>query len=145
MEPAIPMGSIVVSQPNTAADEIEVGEVITFNALGPNGDPALITHRVVEVLGSGSGVRFRTQGDAVEDPDMTLVSSSNLVGRVWFSLPLVGYMVAFIRTPAGYLVLIGLPALLLILSEWRATFRSMRKDRRPRVVRVPLAVARGGD
>ena len=72
------MGAIVVSQPNTAADEIEVGDVITFNAMGPNGDPALITHRVVEVLGSGSGIRFRTQGDAVEDPDMTLVSSSNL-------------------------------------------------------------------
>ena len=143
MEPAIPMGSIVVSQPNTAADEIEVGEVITFNALGPNGDQALITHRVVEVLGSGSGVRFSTQGDAVEDPDMTLVSSSNLVGRVWFSLPLVGYMVAFIRTPVGYLVLIGLPALLLIVSEWRVTFRSIREEERQRPVRVSLTVSGG--
>ena len=145
MEPAIPMGSIVVSQPNTAADEIKVGDVITFNAMGPNGDPALITHRVVEVLGDGSGIRFRTQGDAVEDPDMALVSSSSLVGRVWFSLPLAGYMIAFIRTPVGYLVLIGLPALLLILSEWMEIIRSMREDRRPRVVRVPLAVAGGGD
>ncbi len=141
MEPAIPMGSIVVSQPNTTADEIEVGDVITFNAQGPNGDPALITHRMVEVLGSGSGVRFRTQGDAVEDPDMTLVSSSNLVGRVWFSLPLVGYMVAFIRTPVGYLVLIGLPALLLIVSERRVTFRSMREEERQRPVRVSLTVS----
>jgi len=143
MEPNIPMGAIVVSQPDTAANEIEVGDVITFNAMGPNGDPALITHRVVEVLGSDSGIRFRTQGDAVEDPDMTLVSSSNLVGRVWFSLPLAGYVVAFIRTPVGYLVLIGLPALLLILSEWMEIIRSMREDRRPRVVRVPLAVAGG--
>ena len=141
MEPAIPMGSIVVSQPNTAADEIDVGDVITFNALGPNGDLALITHRVVEVLGSGSGVRFRTQGDAVEDPDMTLVSSSNLVGRVWLSLPLAGYMIAFIRTPVGYLVLIGLPALLLILSEWRVSFRSMREEERQRPVQVPLTVS----
>ena len=145
MEPTMPMGAIVVSQPNTAADEIEVGDVITFNAMGPNGDPALITHRVVEVLGSGSGIRFRTQGDAVEDPDMTLVSSGNLVGRVWFSLPLAGYMIAFIRTPAGYLVLIGLPALLLILSEWMGIIRSMREDRRPRVVKTPLAVAGGGN
>ncbi len=145
MEPTIPMGSIVVSQPNTAADEIGVGDVITFNALGPNGDPALITHRVVEVLGISSGIRFRTQGDAVEDPDMTLVSSSNLVGRVWFSLPLAGYMVAFIRTPVGYLVLIGLPALLLILSEWIEIIRSLREDERPRVVRVPLVLAGGGD
>ena len=145
MEPTIPMGSIVVSQPNTAADEIMVGDVITFNAQGPNGDPALITHRVVEVVGSGSGVRFRTQGDAVEDPDMVLVSSSNLVGRVWFSLPLAGYMVAFIRTPVGYLALIGLPALLLILSEWMEIIRSIREDRRPRDHSVLLAVAGGGD
>ena len=144
MEPNIPMGSIVVSQPNTAADEIEAGDVITFNAMGPNGDPALITHRVVEVVGSGIGVRFRTQGDAVEDPDMALVSPSNLVGRVWFSLPLAGYMVAFIRTPVGYLVLIGLPALLLILSEWVGIFRSIREDERSPVVKTPLAVAGGG-
>jgi len=141
MEPNIPMGSIVVSQPDTAADEIKVGDVITFNAPGPNGDPALITHRVVELLGSGIGVRFRTQGDAVEDPDMTLVSSSNLVGRVWFSLPLAGYMVAFIRTPVGYLVLIGLPALMHIVSEWMEIFRSMGEDGRPRVIRVPLTVS----
>jgi len=119
--------------------------VITFNAMGPNGDPALITHRVVEVLTSSSGIRFRTQGDAVEDPDMILVSSSNLVGRVWFSLPLAGYIVAFIRTPVGYLVLIGLPALLLIVSERRITFRSMREEERQRHVRASLTVSGGWD
>ncbi|GAF95081.1 unnamed protein product, partial [marine sediment metagenome] len=74
-----------------------------------------------------------------------LNSPFNLVGRVWFSLPLVGYMVAFIRTPVGYLVLIGLPALLIILSEWMEIIRSIREDRRPLVVRVPLAVAGGGN
>jgi signal peptidase len=145
MEPNIPMGSIVVSQPVAAADEIGVGDVITFQAPGPDGDPALITHRVVEVLGGGIGVRFRTQGDAVEDPDMSLVSSSDLVGRVWLSLPLVGYLIAFIRTPVGYLTIVGLPAALLILSEWVEILRSIREQKRPRVVRVPLSVAGGGD
>jgi signal peptidase len=130
MEPKIPMGSIVVSQPVAAADEIEVGDVITFQAQGPDGDPALITHRVVEVLGGGMEIRFRTQGDAVEDPDMTLVSPSNLVGRVWFNIPLV-----------GYLTIVGLPAALLILSEWVEILRSIREEKRPRVVRVPLIAA----
>jgi signal peptidase len=141
MEPNIPMGSIVVSQPVAAADEIEVGDAITFQALGPNGEPALITHRVVEVLGDGIEIRLRTQGDAVEDPDMSLVSASNLVGRVWFNLPLVGYLIAFIRTPVGYLTIVGLPAALLILSEWVEILRSIREEKRSRVVRVPLAAA----
>jgi signal peptidase len=141
MEPNIPMGSIVVSQPVEAADEIGVGDVITFQASGPDGDPALITHRVVEIVDNGIGVHFRTQGDAVDDPDMFLVSSNNLVGRVWFSLPLVGYLIAFIRTPVGYLALAGLPAMMLILSEWVEILRSIREQKRPRVVRVPFVPA----
>jgi signal peptidase len=83
-------------------------------------------------------VRFRTQGDASEDPDLALVSPANLVGEVWFSLPLLGYLVAFIRTPVGYLTLIGLPALLIILGEWWEIVRAPPTPRRRRVAPVPL-------
>jgi signal peptidase len=145
MEPTIPMGSIAVSHPQTSPGDIAVGDVITFAELEVGGEEVLITHRVVEVIGTGSELRFRTQGDAVEDPDMALVTPDQLVGRVWFSLPVVGYLVAFIRTPLGYVILVGLPALLFILSEWWEILRAPRRRASPRLVAVPLHAGGGAD
>jgi signal peptidase len=145
MEPNIPMGSIVVSHPQTNPGDIAVGDAITFSTPGPEGEAALVTHRVVEVIGSGVELRFRTQGDAVEDPDMALVTPGQLIGRVWFNLPLIGYLVAFIRTPLGYLTLVGLPALLIIINEWWEILRASRKRESTRLAAVPLHVGGGGD
>jgi signal peptidase len=145
MEPNIPMGSIVVSHPKTAPDEIRVGDVITFAVPDVGEEEILVTHRVVEVIGKGGELRFRTQGDAVDDPDMALVTRDQLVGQVWFSLPLVGYLVAFIRTPMGYLILVGLPALLFVLSEWWTILRAPRRRSPPRLVAVPLHAGGGAD
>jgi signal peptidase len=145
MEPTIPMGSIVVSHPQTVPDEIGIGDVITFVVPDVGGKEVLVTHRVVEVIGSGVELQFRTQGDAVEDPDMALVTPDQLVGRVWFSLPLIGYLVAFIRTPLGYIVLVGLPALVFILSEWWTILRAPRSRASPRLAAVPLHAGGGAD
>ncbi len=116
MEPKIPMGSVVISRP-VEYSEITVGDVITFQSPDPALQSALITHRVVELVGSGITTRFRTQGDAVEDPDLRLVSPHHLVGRVWFSLPYLGYGVHFMRTPLGFILLLGLPTILLVGGE----------------------------
>jgi signal peptidase len=117
MEPTVPMGSLVVSGP-VAASDVEVGDVITFHAPDPAGGSSLVTHRVIEVVGAdGIGVRFRTQGDAVEDPDMTPVYPRNLVGRVWLTLPFAGYLLAFLNTRSGFLLFVAVPAAFLIVGE----------------------------
>lgn len=125
MEPTIPMGAIVISRPVPAA-EIEAGDVITFRSSGPSGGGDLITHRVVELVGSGIGARFRTQGDAVEEPDMDLVQPINVIGRVWLSVPYLGYAAHFARTPLGFALLMGLPAALLVGGEARSMVRAAK-------------------
>jgi signal peptidase len=129
MEPTIPMGSIVVSHPQAVDEEISVGEVITFSVADLGSEEVFVTHRVVEAIRNGVDVRYRTQGDGVNESDLILVAPDQIVGRMWFSLPLVGYLVAFIRTPLGYLTLVGLPALLFILHEWWEILRP-RRDRK---------------
>lgn len=144
MEPTVPMGSIVVSHPKTVSDEIGVGDVITYSAAEMGGEVIFVTHRVVEVIGNGADVRYRTQGDGVDEPDMVLVAPDEIVGRMWFSLPRVGYLVAFIRTPLGYLTLIGLPALLFIIHEWWEILRPRRERKslqRSAISHQPLAVS----
>ena len=70
-----------------------------------------MAHRVVEI----SDDEIITKGDANNTADEP-ISREQVVGRVAFSIPLVGYLVTAIKTPIGTLVMIGLAVFLLELS-----------------------------
>lgn len=113
MEPAIDVGDvIVVGAANPGA--IAVGDVITFTR-GTDSIPT--THRVAEVVTDGDSLAFRTKGDANEDVDPGLVPASAVVGTVILTIPLVGYVIAFVNTSTGFAALVVLPFLLLLGNE----------------------------
>lgn len=115
MSPAIDAGAIVfVSEVPT--DHISEGDVITYES-GASGDAGRVTHRVVGVVDDGGDRRFRTKGDANEDPDSRLVSSSQVVGVVSFHVPYAGYVTSFANTKLGTVALVIVPAILLVVSE----------------------------
>jgi signal peptidase len=62
---------------------------------------------------------------------MMLVAPDQIVGEMWFSLPLVGYLVAFFRTPLGYVTMVGFPALTFVLYEWREILHQRRERKSP--------------
>lgn len=129
MEPSIHLGSLVTIKPVEPQD-ISVGDVITYSSGTESG--MVITHRVIEVIDDGS-LSFRTQGDANEDPDAYAVPSQNIVGRVWFSVPYVGYALDFIKKPLGFGLLIGIPAAIIIGMELKNIVNAisdMRQKRR---------------
>ncbi|MEJ5945657.1 signal peptidase I [Pseudokineococcus basanitobsidens] len=97
MEPGIPVGSAVAVEP-TGADEVAVGDVITFHQDGTGGTT---THRVVAVDARGDGVSFTTQGDANAVPDGRAVPGGAVVGRVVADVPLAGYALDLLSTPLG--------------------------------------------
>lgn len=113
MEPDISPGDAVVVDEVDPADVAE-NDVITFRR---EADRPPVTHRVVSVIRDGGEVRFRTAGDNNEDVDPWTVGSDALVGRVWFTLPLIGHVVRFGNSTAGAAVLVGLPIAALVLSE----------------------------
>lgn len=113
MEPAIDAGDVIVVR-SVPAERIEDGDVVTFD----DGDTRT-THRVVAVEEHGGGPAFRTKGDANEDADLGLVTADELVGEVWFAVPLVGYVVLFAKTWLGVVTLLVVPAVLLVASEIR--------------------------
>lgn len=122
MEPAIQTGSVVFVK-DVPAERVEEGDVITYSDDGG----AFVTHRVIEKHATDASVRFVTKGDANEDPDHEPVYRSDLVGVVAFSIPLMGYVVAFGNTTVGYVALVLVPVVLLVLSElwelWKAGTR----------------------
>ena len=69
------------------------------------------------------------KGDANEDPDLQVVTSENIVGKVTFSIPLVGYLGSLIRTTYGYIFLIVLPAIVLIIFETKNIFKELKKEK----------------
>lgn len=97
MEPELSVGDVVVVKLSNA-DEINEGDVITFNPSSEN--DAYLTHRVTQVLEDyqGTGVTcFRTKGDANDTEDSFLIDSSRLIGKEAFHIPGIGYIIRFVQ------------------------------------------------
>jgi signal peptidase len=91
----------------------------------------MITHRVIGI-GEGAYLHFITRGDANDKPDPFIVPASNVVGRVWFCLPLLGRFVRFLDSTAGYITCLILPAVVIIgLYVWRLLAASGNKETTP--------------
>ncbi|MBR6114873.1 MAG: signal peptidase I [Oscillospiraceae bacterium] len=100
MAPAIPVGSMVLVEPEEA-ELIEPGEVIAFY----NGS-AVVTHRVLEIRRISR--EFVTKGDANENEDLAKVPFTSLIGVVRWHVPYLGEFTAFISTVIGKIYLFAL-------------------------------------
>jgi len=124
MSPAIGAGDLVMVN-DVETDDIDNGDIITFRT----GDEATtVTHRVVDISREDDITLFTTKGDANEEPDSEPVAAENVVGRVWFSVPLLGYVVAFAGSQMGLVALVVIPAVALIASEVWALYQSAESD-----------------
>lgn len=112
MAPALPVGSIVLTQPVAAAD-VAPGDVITFQAPGR---PYTVTHRVAGILGGPDGERFLTKGDANPVADAWQLPASGTYRRVVLDIPYVGLVRSALATPAGRLDLLALAVLLCLVA-----------------------------
>jgi len=118
MEPAIPVGSVVVIKP-VNPETLKIGDIICFQL----SEPTSITHRIINITDEG----FVTKGDANEDPDQWIVKKENVIGKVILTIPFIGYIGYFVRTPIGFILLIILPASLIIILEIRNIIKELRK------------------
>ena len=109
MKPAYNVGDLVYVK-NVEPETIEVGDAITF-VLDEN--LTVATHRVVEIDLETS--HFRTKGDANDTPDANPVHFKNLIGKVVFKIPLLGYVADWVQNPPGTYIAVTVGAVLLIL------------------------------
>lgn len=108
MEPTYSVGDLLYVK-TVDPDSVKVGDPITFVL---NEDLMVATHRVVEI--DSENRRFTTKGDANESEDANPVHFNNLIGVPVFSIPLLGYVSAYIQNPPGMYVAIVLGAGLLL-------------------------------
>ena len=128
MEPHITMGSIVLVKP---LDSYAIGDVVTFNAgfRGPDGALVPVTHRIMEMRVDRGNPIYVTKGDANEDADTGELRHSNVIGKVLFSVPYVGYAVETARRPYGFLALIIIPAALIMWDQFGKIISEIKKMR----------------
>ncbi len=111
MEPAIGVGSIIVIKP---ANEYRIGDVIAFQFAE---EETPITHRIYDLKVTEGIISFITKGDANEEPDNRGVFEREIIGRVLFDVPFVGYAVNAAQTPIGFMLIIVVPATIIIYDE----------------------------
>ena len=115
MAPSLRAGDLVLLRPTGKV--INPGTVVTYQFQNE-----LITHRVVEVVGD----MLVTKGDNNQEIDPWRVPFSDVVGVPRVRIPYGGYLLDFVRSPAGFLLLIVLPACWIIVIEARKIASSMR-------------------
>lgn len=106
MTPTIPIGAAVVDREEPALN-LQVGDVITFQEPGRPG--VYITHRVAAIDQNGAAIQVATKGDAngARDPWALPYAPTDTVLKVAFSAPVVGFVLGFLGTPLGRLLLIA--------------------------------------
>ncbi len=125
MTPGIPVGSVVLIRP-VDPGTLRVGDIATYQ-ISPE-SRALVTHRIIDIRGTGNDMRFVFKGDANRGADSSPVPPQAIRGEVWFHVPLLGSLrdavhgmnVVILLAPP----LLGIYALILILGGVRDRRRS---------------------
>lgn len=100
MEPAIPVGSIVITKEKSS---YEIEDIISFQEEG-----AIITHRIISI----DRERYITKGDANNVADTEEVQQKQILGKVILTIPLLGYLVMWLMSPVGII------SLFMIIGIW---------------------------
>lgn len=108
MEPELQINDMIIV---TAQDSYQVGDVVVYQSYG-----TLIVHRIISM----DGETVITQGDANGTPDPA-IKISDIKGEVVASIPFVGVILSFIRSPLGIILILGAAFLLME--------RSFRKEK----------------
>ncbi len=84
-------------------------DVVTFT----NKEGRIVTHRLV----NSTNNQFSTKGDANRSEDEDTITPQQIIGKVVFVIPRLGYLMAFSRTLPGLLLFLIVPVGILALDE----------------------------
>ena len=139
MEPSLKRGSVAVARA-TSSFALEVGDVI---ARTESEDGPAVLHRIARIIDDDTGRVIYTQGDAnrTEDPEPVMLLGSG--DKVIYSVPYVGYILTFGRSPPGRILLLGVPLVLLAASSLYERSPLRRRRRQPSESLQPSAETPG--
>lgn len=118
MQPEIATGSAVYVKPQEF-ETLRTGDIVTYRTSGGTA----VTHRIVE---KEEPLRqFLTKGDANDTADARRIEFEQIEGKVWFSLPYLGYLAILFQGTAEKL---GLLLILIWLFLMQTLLAQMMKN-----------------
>ena len=118
MVPNINVYDAVINMRVENANDLKVGDVITFrssSSLTPN---MTITHRIKAISETEDGeICFITKGDANNVEDDSCTKHSAVIGKVILRIPGLGHIQRFLASGFGWLMCILIPALIIIARD----------------------------
>ena len=114
MEPSIMVGDLIYVK-GVPADELQVGDIITFTPPSDYVRGARVTHRIAEISYTKDDIYFRTQGDANPSIDPWTITSGDIIGRQSGIVKGLGGFFLWVKTPAG---MATLGAILVVYMFW---------------------------
>ncbi len=97
--------------------KLKEGDVITFISSGYLNEGMTVTHRIVDIVETEEGLKFKTKGDNNLVPDAALVEPGNIIGKTLFKIPQLGRVQSLLATTGGWLLLVLLPALIIVIYD----------------------------
>jgi signal peptidase len=126
MSPTFKTGTLLIIK-RADSGTINVDDIITFRK---KNDTLSTTHRVVEIIDDNNTRQFVTRGDANNVDDPIPVSENDILGKVTFFIPLLGYVFGFIRTKQGIILVIVIPAFILMLTQIIQLFKYKKESKK---------------
>ena len=117
MTPNINVYDIIIDERVDDYESLEVGDVITFISTSSISNGMTITHRIVDVIETDEGTKYKTKGDNNLTADYALVTQDKIIGKVKFRIPQLGRIQFFLSSKGGWLLVILIPALIIILGD----------------------------
>lgn len=129
MVPSINVRDAIVTM-RVSREKIQMNDIITFisKEIETNGTP--VTHRVIGIVETENGIKYRTKGDHNNTADFALISPNEVIGKVYLKIPMIGYIQEFMTKPIGWVLIIVIPCLLIIGSDILKLFKITGSDKK---------------
>jgi len=131
MAPAIKTGSVVLVKP---FPNYNAGDIITFKGQTSDKEKTT-THRIKSTETYGDSKIYTTAGDANDTIDSIVVTDDIIIGKIRLAIPYLGYLLGYIKTLPGLIILIVIPATVIVYEESKKIHREAKliiKKRRER-------------
>ena len=131
MVPEIMPNDVVITK-KKSAEELQVGDIITFVTSDPRLSNIIVTHRIKNnYYDSTTGkYTYQTKGDANNTEDFTLAEDKNVIGKVIFKIPKIGYIQQILATKGGLIIVVLIPCLAILSYDIVKLGRNIGKKKK---------------
>lgn len=97
--------------------DLKTGDIITFTTHDSRYDGYIVTHRIINIKNKNHKYYFRTKGDNNNVEDPYIVKEEDIYGRVFLTLPKIGYIKNLLVQSIGWIIFVIIPALIIIVYD----------------------------